>query len=68
MATPLFTLHYAAPEVLENSVLDHRGEGGATGPHESLSVVGYDENCDLWSIGVIMVSFVYLIDSIVLLI
>jgi len=54
MATPLFTLHYAAPEVLENSVLDHRGEGGVTGPHESLSVVGYDENCDLWSIGVIM--------------
>lgn len=34
--TPCFTLHYAAPEVLNND------------PE------GYDENCDLWSLGVIL--------------
>lgn len=34
--TPCFTLHYAAPEVLNG---DSRG---------------YDENCDLWSLGVIL--------------
>lgn len=34
--TPCYTLHYAAPEVLHNSVQ------------------GYDENCDLWSLGVIL--------------
>ncbi|XP_054282176.1 ribosomal protein S6 kinase alpha-5-like isoform X2 [Macrosteles quadrilineatus] len=34
--TPCFTLHYAAPEVL-NQAAD-----------------GYDENCDLWSLGVIL--------------
>lgn len=34
--TPCFTLHYAAPEVLN-------GES-----------CGYDENCDLWSLGVIL--------------
>lgn len=36
MHTPCFTLHYAAPEVLN-------------GDPE-----GYDENCDLWSLGVIL--------------
>ena len=60
MATPLFTLHYAAPEVLENSVLDQGDVGGHVGekgPRENLNgeIIGYDENCDLWSIGVIMV-------------
>lgn len=34
--TPCFTLHYAAPEVLNGN--SH----------------GYDENCDLWSLGVIL--------------
>lgn len=36
MHTPCFTLHYAAPEVLNG---DSKG---------------YDENCDLWSLGVIL--------------
>ncbi|KAL1124522.1 hypothetical protein AAG570_001148, partial [Ranatra chinensis] len=34
--TPCFTLHYAAPEVLNQAAQ------------------GYDENCDLWSLGVIL--------------
>lgn len=36
LKTPCFTLHYAAPELLNHS--------------------GYDESCDLWSLGVILVS------------
>ncbi|CAK8693241.1 ribosomal protein S6 kinase alpha-5-like [Clavelina lepadiformis] len=44
MKTPVFTLQYAAPEVLDVSAFT----GGS-----SLSI-GYDESCDLWSIGVIM--------------
>lgn len=44
LTTPCFTLHYAAPEVLRRAV-DNKGE--------------YDESCDLWSLGVILVSFVF---------
>lgn len=40
MTTPCFTLHYAAPEVLRRAVANE-GE--------------YDESCDLWSLGVILV-------------
>nr|CAD7265487.1 unnamed protein product [Timema shepardi] len=40
MHTPCFTLHYAAPEVLKQVA----NEGAD----------GYDENCDLWSLGVIL--------------
>lgn len=36
LKTPCFTLHYAAPELLNQN--------------------GYDESCDLWSLGVILVS------------
>lgn len=42
MHTPCFTLHYAAPEVLKEAF--------------SNGTDGYDENCDLWSLGVILVS------------
>lgn len=42
MKTPCFTLHYAAPEVLRQAV-----QKGAN---------GYDETCDWWSLGVILVS------------
>lgn len=42
MKTPCFTLHYAAPEVLRQAV-----QQGAA---------GYDETCDWWSLGVILVS------------
>lgn len=41
MKTPCFTLHYAAPEVLRQAV-----QKGAN---------GYDETCDWWSLGVILV-------------
>ncbi|KAK7869906.1 hypothetical protein R5R35_013702 [Gryllus longicercus] len=40
MHTPCFTLHYAAPEVLRQAFTQ--------------SADGYDENCDLWSLGVIL--------------
>lgn len=42
MKTPCFTLHYAAPEVLQQ----------AAGQADE----GYDETCDLWSLGVVLVS------------
>ena len=42
MMTPCFTLQYAAPEVLEIAVRS--------------SQEGYNESCDLWSLGVILVS------------
>lgn len=42
MKTPCFTLHYAAPEVLKHAV--------------GFTDEGYDETCDLWSLGVILVS------------
>ncbi|XP_070578198.1 ribosomal protein S6 kinase alpha-5-like [Ptychodera flava] len=41
LTTPCFTLHYAAPEVLRQTSVQQ---------HES----GYDEACDLWSLGVIL--------------
>lgn len=44
MHTPCFTLQYAAPEVL--NTVANKGTNN-----------GYDENCDLWSLGVILVSF-----------
>ena len=40
LTTPCFTLHYAAPEVLKRAMAK---EGV------------YDESCDLWSLGVILV-------------
>lgn len=40
MRTPCFTLNYAAPEVLEQVI--------------SPNAEGYDESCDLWSLGVIL--------------
>ena len=45
MHTPCFTLYYAATEVLKEAC------GGSSTKHN-----GYDENCDLWSLGVILVS------------
>ena len=44
MMTPCFTLPYSAPEVLRQ-MSSQKG--------------GYDESCDLWSLGVILVSFYY---------
>lgn len=42
LQTPCFTLSYAAPEVLNQALIN---------PQES---DGYDESCDLWSLGVIL--------------
>ena len=42
LTTPCFTLHYAAPEVLK----------AATGKQ-----LEYNESCDLWSLGVILVRY-----------
>lgn len=44
MNSPCFTLQYAAPEVLRQTFLNN-GKGD-----------GYSEACDLWSLGVILVS------------
>ncbi|XP_074646611.1 ribosomal protein S6 kinase alpha-5-like isoform X2 [Tubulanus polymorphus] len=44
MTTPCFTLYYAAPEVLRQT----------TNGNDS----GYDESCDLWSLGVILYTMV----------
>ncbi len=42
LQTPCFTLSYAAPEILK---------------HATQEVIdGYDEACDIWSLGVILVS------------
>lgn len=40
--TPCFTVHYAAPEVIDQ----------ALGQNEE----GYDASCDIWSLGTILVS------------
>ena len=45
LQTPCFTLPYAAPEVLKQTTAEKDG---------------YDESCDLWSLGVILVSTVKL--------
>ena len=45
MLTPCFTLPYAAPEVLDTA--------------RSSAQEGYSESCDLWSLGVILVSQYY---------
>ena len=42
MLTPCFSLPYAAPEVLDTAL--------------RTSQEGYNESCDLWSLGVILVS------------
>ena len=48
MRTPCFTLQYAAPEVLDQGL-----------PQTSCSANGYNESCDLWSLGVILVSRIF---------
>lgn len=50
MKTPCFTLQYAAPEVLNQAIAGGKSVDDATTPMD-----GYDESCDLWSLGVILV-------------
>ena len=64
MRTPCFTLQYAAPEVLDQSGLTsgqaiHGSSQSATSPPSNALKSpsdGYNESCDLWSLGVILVS------------
>ena len=42
LQTPCFTLSYAAPEILKHATKE--------------TINGYDEACDVWSLGVILVS------------
>ncbi|RWS13648.1 ribosomal protein S6 kinase-like protein [Dinothrombium tinctorium] len=49
MKTPCFTLNYAAPEVLKQAL------NSTVSPNTSISDSnGYNESCDLWSLGVIL--------------
>ena len=52
LQTPCFTAAYAAPEVISQTV----------------NRSGYDESCDLWSLGVIMVSKQKTVRAIVLIV
>ena len=45
LTTPCFTLDYAAPEILKAATTTGTGKQAQ-----------YDESCDLWSLGVILVS------------
>ena len=49
LTTPCFTLHYAAPEVLQQAL-----KTTANGNE-------YDESCDLWSLGVILVAYMFIL-------
>jgi len=46
LTTPCFTLHYAAPEVLRHALKSSTSLATAD---------DYDESCDLWSLGVVLV-------------
>ena len=50
LTTPCFTLHYAAPEVLQHALK----------AVTNASCDDYDESCDLWSLGVVLVRYIYL--------
>ena len=45
LTTPCFTLHYAAPEVLRHALKST----------SQTAADDYDESCDLWSLGVVLV-------------
>ena len=52
LTTPCFTLHYAAPEVLKTALSTTTAGSAASARCDG----GYDESCDLWSLGVILVN------------
>jgi hypothetical protein len=58
MRTPCFTLQYAAPEVLDQALpaaaKQQLATASTTVAVDSSSNDGYNESCDLWSLGVIM--------------
>ena len=53
LRTPVFTLPYGAPEVLRQ--LSDGDPGSVSGQAET---TGYSPACDIWSLGVILVSTV----------
>ena len=63
MRTPCFTLQYAAPEVLDQAPItkalasDRNDNVSLTNNNQSEAKIsdGYNESCDLWSLGVILV-------------
>ncbi len=62
MRTPCFTLQYAAPEVLEQAVPKTEVPSSPSSPAPSPAAAaaasdGYNESCDLWSLGVILVRY-----------
>ena len=65
MRTPCFTLQYAAPEVLDQAPAGlisqlSPSSGSTTASTSNADAApsdGYNESCDLWSLGVILVSF-----------
>ena len=67
MKTPCFTLQYAAPEVLDqapitkaltNDISDSMLPTSLTSSETKND--GYNESCDLWSLGVILVIIILL--------
>ena len=64
MRTPCFTLQYAAPEVLDQAPItkalasDRNDNVSIANNNQSEAKIsdGYNESCDLWSLGVILVS------------
>ena len=61
MKTPCFTLQYAAPEVLDQApitkAMAQEGSNCASLASSETQSDGYNESCDLWSLGVILVIF-----------
>ena len=61
MKTPCFTLQYAAPEVLDQApitkALINDKNDNVSLPCSDAQRDGYNESCDLWSLGVILVRF-----------
>jgi len=55
LTTPCFTLYYAAPEVLQHALKST----------SETTAIEYDESCDLWSLGVVLVqACVFVVDNI----
>ncbi len=58
MRTPCFTLQYAAPEVLDQAMPQLQQSGDEDVDEATAAAArsdGYNESCDLWSLGVILV-------------
>ena len=57
MKTPCFTLQYAAPEVLDQASITKTLNNDKNDNSISTETKrdGYNESCDLWSLGVILV-------------